>query len=115
LAGSVRFSMDKVCGGRLTSGCPQPRPPFGRISVIAELLEGDHLCADRHFFAVDSNHGGAALNDRTSRSGSLKTDEDHCVARIGEALYEVMQNAAAGHHTAGGHDDAGKVSCINLL
>src|SRR5690349_8428645 len=107
--------MDKICGGGLTSECPQPLQQLGRISVIAELLEGDHLCADRNFFAVDSYHGGTTLDDRTSRSGSLKTDEDHCIARIGEALYEVMQNAAAGHHTAGGHDNAGKMSRIDLL
>src|SRR5882762_5021422 len=101
--------MHEVGGRGLLRKRTQPFQQFRRVGMIAELFErgdfgpnGDRLAENAHF--------GSAVLDRSSpRPRRLESNKDHGISRIGETLHEVMQNASAGHHAAGGYDDGGKV------
>src|SRR5262249_42011983 len=94
------LAVNKIGIARRFFESAQPGQQFGSISVIAELLQGGHLRANGHFVAENLDRWGAALDDETTRARRLKTDKQHKVLRIRQALRQVMQHASAGGHAA---------------
>src|SRR4051812_1929053 len=80
---SHRLTVNEVGFLRTTLERLQPFKQFGRISVIAELLESRDLCSDRNELAVDLYFFRAILDGSATRSRRLEPDEQNQVPRVG--------------------------------
>ena len=68
--------------------------------MVAELLEGGDLRANRHHVSINFYFGRAALDRETARARGLEADKDHGVLGVRQPLHKVVLNAAPGHHAA---------------
>src|SRR5437763_9810141 len=83
--------------------------------MIAELLQSGYMRADRRLVREYAYCFGSALDRSSACARSLKTDKDHLVTGIRQALHQVVQNASSGDHAAGRDNDAGIVDLIDLF
>src|SRR5262245_12862605 len=90
----IRLSMDQECCLRCARESPKPGEKLIRISVVAELFQGSNVGADGNFLGIDPHGFGAALDDGPARARRLKTDENHLMARIGQAVKQMVQDAS---------------------
>src|SRR5437762_10542719 len=93
----------------------QPLQQFRRIGVVAELFERGHLRPDGDYLSEYLHFRRAAFYRGAASSRRLETDEDDRILWIRKSLREVMLNASAGHHAAGGDNDQGKLILVDLL
>src|SRR5260370_9562858 len=85
----------------------QPRQKLLRVGVIAELFKRSYMGANRNFLGINPHRLSAVLDDGPARARRLKANEDHLIARIGQAEKQVVQDASSGHHAASTNNDAG--------
>ena len=83
--------------------------------MVAELLKNRDLSANRDHLTEDFHLRCAALDDKAARAGCLESNEQNQISGIGQALRQVVKNAASGRHAAGGNDDTRKTRVVDLL
>src|SRR5262249_50126689 len=106
--------MDQECCLRCARESPKPGEKLVRISVVAELFQGSNVGADGNFLGIDPHGFGAALDDGPARARRLKTDENHLMARIGQAVKQMVQDASTSDHAARRDNDAGTSYVVDL-
>src|SRR5438105_6248900 len=99
--------MYEIGDARFTRKGAQPGKQFWRIGMVAELLKCRDLRPNLNQIAEDLHLFRAAFDDEATRARSLKANEENGILRIGKALCQMVQNAAAGRHPTRRNDDDG--------
>ncbi len=76
------------------------------------MSQFDDLGVHRDVLAEESEGLCAFLQRTTSRALCLKSRQDYGIARIRQALREMVHDTAASHHAARGNDDA---RCLHVI
>ena len=93
----------------------EPLQQFVHVGVVAELFEGGDLRAHGNDLAEDLHLARAVLDLAAARAHRLEADEQDEVARVRQALDQVVLDAAALAHSVGGDDDRREVALVDLL
>ena len=83
--------------------------------MVAELFQRRDLRAHRNDLAEDLHLARAVLDLAAARSHRLVADEQHKVARVRQALDQVVLDTPAHAHSVGGNDDRREVAVVDLL
>ena len=83
--------------------------------MVAELLERGDLGSDRNVVSENLDFVGLALDGETAGAGSLESDEEDEVSRVGKALRQVMKDAASSDHAARRNNDRRHSGLVDLL
>ena len=75
------------------------------VGVRGEAADGGDPGLHRDVLAVDAQRGRAVLERPAARPRRLVADEEHGGPFVGEPSRQVVQDAPAGGHAAGGDDD----------
>jgi len=99
--------VDHVDGIGFVRCFAQPIEKFALIGVHRKMAEIDDLGS--HGYVATEKFGLPLTVDQgaSARSRRLKTDEDDRVARIGQALREVMEDASSSRHSGSRNDHRG--------
>ncbi len=85
---------------------PDPIDYLGLVGMGAEAVEPPHLGLPLHRLTEDVHDLSAVDEAPAERSLGLEADEQHQIARIAEAVLQVVENASAlAHARRGDHDD----------
>src|SRR6185312_14644621 len=93
---------------------PQPAKKLLSIGMVAELFQRSHLGTDGNNLRENTHGLCSAFDDLAARPRRLKANEQDLVARIRQSQKQMVKDASAGDHAAGGNDDAGITDFIDL-
>ena len=107
---ATRLAVHEIRRHRRRAETAEPAQDLARIGVRRHRVDLLDSRADRHVLAVDLDLLRAVDQLPAARAGRLEADEEHRVARVGQARDQVMQHAAAGRHAARRDDDRRRVA-----
>src|SRR6267142_7126133 len=99
---------------RWPSEAAKPSDDLRLVRVGRQGVRGHDGGAYGDVLAEDPELGGAVPELPAARAGRLIADEQHRRALVGQAMAEVMKDAASGGCGAAGNDDAGPVDAVQL-
>ena len=79
----------------------EPPEKFALACVSRELTDVDDSGANRDLLTIEAQILCAFEKLAAARTFALIADEHYSAARIGQAMFEVVENASTGGHAAG--------------
>ena len=107
--------MHQVGGPRRPSEAGQPAQRLVLVGVRRETVQGLDPRAHVHVGPEHLEMFRSILERAAARAFCLVAHEQHRRVWIGETLHQVMQDAPAGGHPAGGNDDGSALQSIESL
>ena len=111
----VRLAVDDEQGSLCGVGGPHPSHELIGICVRGKAEERDDFGADRDVGAVHAQRAGAIDERAAARARRLESGEHDEVLLAGAEPLQMVEDAAAGEHAAGGDDDARPGHPVELL
>lgn len=112
--GGVHFAVDEVGARGLGAEGGDELEEFGFVGVAGEAINFFDMGAEWDLFAEDGDLVPVILNFAAQRGLGLVAGEEDGVARVADLVFEVMEDAAAFAHAAGGDDDPWAGACIEV-
>src|SRR5579883_977883 len=91
----------------------EPLEKLRGVGVIAKLLECGDLSSNGNNLAKDLHFCRTSLDSCTTRARCLKADKQDKVARVRQALQQMVLDATARYHSTGRNNNAGELAIVD--